>query len=300
MQHQDERWIDVIGADLRTGARGALTLARRGRRFASLWLGRVGAWFAFVHHRRVDARFAVFPAAMTMAEIAAVFASLILAMVLFADPLFLMFLDDRNATTIAVFERVTVLGLSDSILYPTGALLLAISLLPARSLARPTRLRLHEIALTAYFLFTTIAFPGLIANFLKNLIGRARPHFAPDGVVWASWPFHDNYQFASFPSGHATTAGAAAMALALLAPRYRVFVLLVGFWVALSRPVLGVHFPSDITAGFCLGAGFTWIYARSFARKRLLFRFRRDGAIVPRPAWLGRVAQRPLRLIGMT
>jgi len=55
-----------------------------------------------------------------------------------------------------------------------------------------------------------------------------------------------------------------------------------GVWVALSRPALGVHFPSDVFAGFCLGAGFTWFYARSFARKRLLFGFDEKGGILPR------------------
>lgn len=297
MQHQAERWVDVIGADLRSGARASLGFARRGGRFATGWAARIGDWFSFVHRRRIDNRFAVFPARLTMAEIVAVFASLVLALVLIVDPLFLATLNDRNPATTAIFERLTVLGLSAWILYPMGALVVAITLLPADLSAR-TRQRVHEIALLAYFLFTTVAFPGLIANLLKNLIGRARPHFVVDGSVWVSWPFHDNYQFASFPSGHATTAGAASMALALLAPRYRVFILLAGVWVAMSRPVLGVHFPSDVTAGFCFGAGFAWFYARSFARKRLLFRFLGDGAVAPRPAWLGRAMSRPARMIG--
>ncbi|MEC9342964.1 MAG: phosphatase PAP2 family protein, partial [Pseudomonadota bacterium] len=63
----------------------------------------------------------------------------------------------------------------------------------------------------------------------------------------------------------------------------RVFILLLGVWIAVSRPVLGVHFPSDILAGFCLGGVFSWLYARAFARKRLLFGFNRDGGLRVRP-----------------
>ena len=77
-----------------------------------------------------------------------------------------------------------------------------------------------------------------------------------------------------------------------MAPRYRLFFAILGMWIAISRPVLGVHFPSDIVAGLTLGSGFTYVYARSFARKRLLFSFTADGAlqVEPRLASMGRVA----------
>ena len=42
---------------------------------------------------------------------------------------------------------------------------------------------------------------------------------------------------------------------------------------------MGAHFPSDVVAGFTLGVVFTWLYARSFARKRLLFEFSSSGRL---------------------
>ncbi|MGI9352842.1 MAG: phosphatase PAP2 family protein, partial [Rhizobiaceae bacterium] len=42
---------------------------------------------------------------------------------------------------------------------------------------------------------------------------------------------------------------------------------------------VGAHFPSDVLAGLSLGFIFTWIYARSFARKRLLFEFGSNGEL---------------------
>jgi membrane-associated phospholipid phosphatase len=88
----------------------------------------------------------------------------------------------------------------------------------------------------------------------KLLFGRARPE------LWLS--IAPEYDF-SFPSGHAmgSMALAAALVVLLWATRWRyvafvvgaVFVLLIG----LSRIYLGVHYPSDILAGWA--AAFAWV-----------------------------------------
>ena len=58
----------------------------------------------------------------------------------------------------------------------------------------------------------------------------------------------------SFPSGHATTAFAAAAAFAVLVPRFRVPAIALAALVALSRVYLGVHFVLDVLVGAALGA----------------------------------------------
>ncbi|HKP90122.1 MAG TPA: phosphatase PAP2 family protein [Thermoleophilaceae bacterium] len=55
----------------------------------------------------------------------------------------------------------------------------------------------------------------------------------------------------SYPSAHATTSAAAARALARVLPRAPVYAL--AGVLALSRPYLGVHYPSDTAAGVVLG-----------------------------------------------
>ncbi len=56
----------------------------------------------------------------------------------------------------------------------------------------------------------------------------------------------------SFPSAHATTSFAAARAYAGLAPAPALYAAAGAF--ALSRPYLGVHYPSDVVAGAVLGS----------------------------------------------
>ena len=92
----------------------------------------------------------------------------------------------------------------------------------------------------------------------KLVFGRARPD------LWLSIAPESDY---SFPSGHAMLSMAVVASLLFLlwrsrAPHaLRVLVMLLGVtfvgWVGLSRLYLGVHFPSDVLAGWC--ASLAWV-----------------------------------------
>lgn len=58
----------------------------------------------------------------------------------------------------------------------------------------------------------------------------------------------------SFPSAHATSSVAAAIALGRVEPRLRPAMLTLAAAMCLSRPYLGMHYPSDVLAGVALGA----------------------------------------------
>lgn len=90
-------------------------------------------------------------------------------------------------------------------------------------------------------------------SLLKGVVDRTRP--ATQGL-WSA--LVDVPSSASFPSGHATTAFAAAVALGLLVPRLRVIALVLAAAVACSRVYLGVHFVGDVTAGALLGSFVAW------------------------------------------
>lgn len=94
---------------------------------------------------------------------------------------------------------------------------------------------------------------------LKQLVDRTRPDYAEGGSQLASL---------SFPSGHA--AGIACLvttALVLAWPRLRarrwwvLLGVLVVVLVGLSRVWLGVHFPTDVLAGWAVGVGWTLLVA---------------------------------------
>ncbi|GAC1044922.1 phosphatase PAP2 family protein [Rhizobium sp. No.120] len=132
------------------------------------------------------------------------------------------------------------------------------------------------------YLLTTVAFSGILANLLKRAIGRARPtHFADWGPFGFS-PFNGRASFESFPSGHATTIGALFVALAFLFPRYRYIFAACALWLAITRVMVGAHYPSDVMAGLALGGWFSFMVAIVYSRYGLLFRIDAAGWPTPR------------------
>jgi membrane-associated phospholipid phosphatase len=85
------------------------------------------------------------------------------------------------------------------------------------------------------------------ANYaVKLVVRRPRPELA--GLP----PLTPTVSRLSFPSAHATTSFAAARAYGRLVPRCALYSAATAF--ALSRPYLGVHYPSDVLAGGVLGS----------------------------------------------
>ncbi|GAA0564522.1 phosphatase PAP2 family protein [Rhizomicrobium electricum] len=117
------------------------------------------------------------------------------------------------------------------------------------------RHRLEALVLTGSVVLAQIS-SGLFKNFYE----RVRPTFAVYGDLPTSM---------SFPSGHSTTATATyfllAVIVASLDPARPVKVLaftvaaLLALMIGFSRVFLGVHWPSDVIAGWCLGAA--WAFA---------------------------------------
>lgn len=254
---------------------------RRVQQSPQNWFQRIGSWFSFVNIRRLDLRFPVWPVKRVTAWVC-ISAAIILLLLLLADREFLGLVRSGVTEDNAFFEVLTIIGQSDWILIGSGIVILGFTIITADRFSGALHRVWHRLFLTAYFIFTSVAFSGLITMGLKFVFGRLRPPYVDGALPWEAFPFSAGYKFASFPSGHSTTSGALAMALALLFPRFAWLFLSLGVLIASSRSFIGVHFPTDVVMGLAIGAGFTWIYARSFARKRLLFHFESNGALALR------------------
>lgn len=92
---------------------------------------------------------------------------------------------------------------------------------------------------------------------LKELTWRDRPYVAEWWVASRSARHPGAQPTSSFPSTHAALAAGIATSLSLSRPEWWVVVPLAAWagTVGLSRPWLGVHYPSDVLAGVAIGAG---------------------------------------------
>lgn len=96
-----------------------------------------------------------------------------------------------------------------------------------------------------------VALVGLaLYKYLKSHLVRQRPYLLHGGITLGTAPL-DRY---SFPSGH--TLHAVAFTLVALSYYPQLAWLLIPFalLVAMSRVILGLHYPSDVLAGAAIGA----------------------------------------------
>ena len=135
---------------------------------------------------------------------------------------------------------------------------------------------------TAMFVAVAVASGALVNSALKGFFVRPRPEIVPHLIEVSS---------TSFPSGHAMNSAMAYLTLAALVARSQervsVRLYLLGtamaltLLVGLTRVYLGVHWPSDVLAGWSIGA--LWAALCSLIGK-LLQRKRRIEPPGPAPA----------------
>jgi undecaprenyl-diphosphatase len=185
-----------------------------------------------------------------------------------------------------LFERITNFGLSGWFLIPFAAVVLFLAAVISPALSRRSQAVLTALAARFGFLFLAIGVPGLFVTIVKRLIGRARPFVGAGGhddpflyraLVWRP-------DYASMPSGHSTTAVAAAIAIGAVWPRTRFVMWIYASAIMASRVFVLAHHPSDVIAGALTGAVGAFLVRRWFAARRLVF-CAHDLRAYPGPSW---------------
>jgi undecaprenyl-diphosphatase len=127
---------------------------------------------------------------------------------------------------------------------------------------------------TAAFVIAAVAGGSLLSALLKLAFERPRPLIVPH-LIGADSP--------SFPSGHALNSSVTFLTLGLLLAKteqrraVRIYLIsaaiLLSILIGCSRVYLGVHWPSDVVAGWCVGSAWALacaLIAEHFQRRRSL------------------------------
>lgn len=142
---------------------------------------------------------------------------------------------------------------------------------------------LQGLSRTAVFVLVASAGGWLLNALLKELFQRARPEVVPH---------LREVMTLSFPSGHAMSSAAVYLTLGVLLMRIAerritkfycmAVAMLATFLVGISRVYLGVHYPTDVVAGWLVGISWAllcWTVERGIERRAGLKREREQNPI---------------------
>ena len=259
-------------------------------------LGNLAVWFALpVRSRRIPAaRLVPLTARLALGALAGI--ALVAIAMLGFDFRAMTFAHTLPRWVVDTFNEITDFGQGGWFLIPIAAFIVLAAILATPAAGRIGNLVIVSLIVRLEFVFLAIALPGLTVTIVKRLIGRVRPSdLGPFAYIPWSW----QPAYASMPSGHTTTAYAAAVAVGAVWPRARVPMWIFAGVIALSRVVITAHYVSDVVAAAFVGAFGAILVRNWFAARRLGFVAEPGGAVhaLPGPSWrhLKAVAR---RLIG--
>jgi len=179
-------------------------------------------------------------------------------------------------------DQALLLALRDQAKDPIGPAWLQQAMVQFTALGSTAVLALITVAAIGWMLLwrkywtallATLAIGGgaLLSSTLKGEFGRARPELVPHGELVSGL---------SFPSGHAFSSAVVYLTLAVLLARVqphrrpKIYLMSLAIFLTLligvSRVYLGVHWPSDVLAGWCVGSAWAllwWAVALLWSRR---------------------------------
>lgn len=184
------------------------------------------------------------------------------------------------------FAFITHIGDAEWILIPSlfiavlGVILLRTG---AKFISTPS---LKLWSASAGFIFFVTAGPGLVANILKRIIGRARPIHLEELGQFHFQPVINDWTFQSIPSGHTSTMFAFATGIMFMFPKLRWPAFILAALVGLSRIIIGMHYPTDVFAGMLFGVIAAFAVRNICLAKGWMFTKNIDGNIQLKPNYM--------------
>jgi len=168
---------------------------------------------------------------------------LVVVSYLFIDQPIAAYCNTLNQSIVDTFQWITMLGVS------TGYLICFFILFFFFRFYK----RQQDYAKRSLFLFLSIALSGIVSIIVKAIVGRFRPTMLFEENLYGVEFFRIGHEYNSFPSGHAVTVFALAMALSFLFPKYRFLFFCYALIVSISRVIINAHYIGDILAGAYIG-----------------------------------------------
>jgi undecaprenyl-diphosphatase len=206
----------------------------------------------------------------------------ILALMFVIDAYEIALMPPRGTQWLWPVRFITNFGKSEYVLWTLFAALVVIALAAPR-LRGMSHSLLAGFGTRIQYIFLSVLFAVLVGEVLKGVIGRGRPFVGGEANAFNFQPFAWSEAYASFPSGHATTAFALAFAVSAVWPRLRTLMFAYAIVIIASRLMLLAHHPSDVVGGALTGVIGAMAVRYWFAARHLAFTIHRDGRIEPLP-----------------
>ncbi len=173
------------------------------------------------------------------------------------------------------FGWITEWGKSGWLLIPSGVVVIIVMLGDWRRVSRASAAAWFEIATFAAVLFVVVAATGLTIDAIKPIVGRFRPDYVAEGAFAFAPLSFGGYAHYSFPSGPRDDDGGGRRHGGVRAGRGDAADRGRGRLVAVSRVIIGVHFPSDVVGGALIGFGVGYLILRAMTAAGIVYAVRR-------------------------
>jgi membrane-associated phospholipid phosphatase len=204
----------------------------------------------------------------------------IVALMYWLDAYEIVLMPPRGAPALWPVRILTDFGKDANVVAVLAIMLVGVTVV-SPALHGPAQLHLLRLGLHLQFFLAAVVVPLLAGELIKWAVGRGRPFVGGHANPFNFVPFVGTEAYASFPSAHAITSAALALAVSAVWPRARGVMIVYAVAIAGTRLLLLAHHPSDVVGGALIGLiGAVWV-RYWFAARRLGFAIRRDGAIMP-------------------